>query len=103
MVNHKDEHLEKYITPILHSNKSNKLIEESAFEIWYYDDKNETVRNEVIEKVDVESLILSAQIEATVLVFKQLITDEHVVMSDSITKSFAKYINDLTTVMDKYE
>ena len=85
----KDPNIEKLITPVIKSRTPYTLLEDLEYDISVVDvPTGERIDATVINKKDALSIIMTTQVEATVLLIKQLLNENKIVMADDLQTSF---------------
>lgn len=106
----KDDNIEKYISPILKSKTVYDLLEDMKYKIEVLEpDSIYSTEVDVVNEKDVLGLIITAQIEASVIFMEHMLNDNSIVMTHELEKSFKDYVNDLRytieneNIVDSYE
>ena len=98
------ENITSYIQPILKSTTGYDLLEDRKYPINMIDtESGEAARAEVVNLHDVLSIIMTVQIESTLIFIENLLKDDKVVMIDELQNSFEKYAVDIRRVIDDPE
>ena len=99
-----DKNITTYISPIVKSTTPYDLLERSKYKIHVVDDlTGEADETEVVNVPDVLSIIMTSQLEASVILMERLLKDNNIVLHDDLQESFKKYTNDLRKVINNPE
>jgi hypothetical protein len=98
-----DENITAYIQPIMKSKTVYDLLEEYKYMINMLNTEGEPVQADVVNVKDVLSIIVTTQLESSVILIEKMLTDEKIVMIDHLKDSFEKYTNDLRKVINDPE
>jgi len=98
-----DKNITTYISPIVKSTTPYDLLERSKYTIHTVDEMGKSDEAEVVNVPDVLSIIMTSQLEASVILMEKLLTDNNIVMVDDLQESFKKYTTDLRKVINDPE
>ena len=99
-----DDNITSYIQPILSSTTGYDLLEDRKYPINMIDtESGESARAEVVNLHDVLSIMMTVQIESTLIFIENLLKDDKIVMIDELKNSFEKYAIDIRRVIDDPE
>jgi hypothetical protein len=100
--NKADANIEKLTSPVIKSKTPYNLLQDLEYDISVLDiPTGERIDATVINRNDALSLIMTTQVEATVLLIKQLLLENKIVMADDLQKSFEDYTEKLSDVINR--
>ena len=104
MSNKSDENIADYIQPILKSRRGYDLLESYKYQINMPDPSNKHgIDVDVVNVNDVLGIVMTVQIESTLLFIEKLLKDDNIVMTTEMQESFDNYADDIRRVMEKFD
>lgn len=103
MSNKSDENITEYVQPVFKSTTGYDLLESYKYQIGIPDDTGNSCERviDIVNMQDVLSIIMTVQIESTLIFIEKLLEDDKVVMTSSMEESFTRYARDIRRVIDE--